>query len=468
VGATLETYWRLINDAERAPAQRFVSECPFASVVGRRYVQGRTERDRTDPNGRKDEVAMPKVLNLRSAHAVALTSAVVAAVLLPAIAISPPHAAGTARAEAVTRSERASTPSQGDQRRQDAVTKRRQISIRGVYGGVPQQIFDRGETLEDYGINAIWIGSSSVTAKLVAELKSRSKTLKVFAEFNTMHEAGYLKEHPDARPIGRDGLVSPPPDGWQGVCPTHPGYRRERMAAFRRVLAVAPIDGVWLDYHHAQASWEQAEPSLPETCFCDRCLSLFEREAHIPLPEATGAVRAKRILQEHKRAWVKWRCDVFTDWAREFREIVDRERPGALLGSFHCPWSEPEFAGALREKLAIDLKAQAKYLDVFSIMPYHARFGHAADPAWISRQTAALGELLGITGEPGERIKIWPIVQLSDWGEKVPVSQVKEILDHGTRAPASGVMVFVWGTLYPQWGKVEAMRQFYRAIRPDA
>ena len=37
-------------------------------------------------------------------------------------------------------------------------------------------------------------------------------------------------------------------------------------------------------------------------------------------------------------------------------------------------------------------KAQAEYVDVFSIMPYHARFGHAAEPEWISRQVAWLGE----------------------------------------------------------------------------
>ena len=166
-----------------------------------------------------------------------------------------------------------------------------------------------------------------------------------------------------------------------------------------------------------------------------------------------------------KPSWVQWRCDVFTDWVREFRTIVDEERPHVLLGSFHCPWSDADHKNAIREKLAIDLKSQARYLDVLSIMPYHARFGHAADPAWISRQTESLGRLLGIKGEPGERIKIWPIVQLSDWGESVSVSQVGEILDHGTRPPATGVMVFVWGTLHPQWDKVEKMGEFYRAIR---
>jgi hypothetical protein len=54
------------------------------------------------------------------------------------------------------------------------------------------------------------------------------------------------------------------------------------------------------------------------------------------------------------------------------------------------------------------------------------------------------------------------------WGETVPVSQVKEVLDHGTRAPATGVTIFVPGSLYPQSDKLKAMREFYRAIRPDA
>jgi hypothetical protein len=343
--------------------------------------------------------------------------------------------------------------------------RRPAIAVRGIYGGVPTQIFDRGRTLADYGVNASWIGSGSVSRELVEGLKAKSPGLKVFAEFNTMHEASYLKDHPDARPVGPDGRVAPPPDGWQGVCPTHPGYRRARMEDFRRTLRAAPIDGIWLDYHHAQASWEQAKPNLPDTCFCDRCLSRFAREARVRLPDTPTAERARRLLGPDRSAWVRWRCGVFTDWVREFRAILDRERPVALLGTFHCPWSESEHGHALREKLAIDLKAQAPYLDVLSIMPYHARFGHPDDPAWISRQTQVLGRSLGIKGEPGERLRIWPIVQLSDWGEPVPASQVREIIDHGTRPPATGVMVFVWGTLYPQWDKVEMMGESYRAIR---
>ena len=104
------------------------------------------------------------------------------------------------------------------------------------------------------------------------------------------------------------------------------------------------------------------------------------------------------LLSSHREKWVQWRCDVFTDWVRQFRAIRDQTRPGALLGTFHCPWTEEEFDGALRDKLAIDLSAQAQHIDVFSIMPYHARFGHADEPGWISRQTAWAGKSPGDQG----------------------------------------------------------------------
>ena len=171
-------------------------------------------------------------------------------------------------------------------------------------------------------------------------------------------------------------------------------------------------------------------PVLPDTCHCKRCLAL-----------AKG------------KDWVTWRCSVFTDWVREFKQIRDRVRPKALLGTFHCPWSDD---AKLKSKLAIDLRAQAKYIDVFSPMPYHARFGHAKDPAWISRQVKWLGDHLG------KGTRIWPIVQLADWGEPVPVEQIASVIDHGSRPPATGVMVFAWGRLRKQPAKIEAMVRAFK------
>ena len=345
-----------------------------------------------------------------------------------------------------------------------AEQKRPHVRVRAIYGGVPVELLGQGKTLKDYGINAVFMGSGGLTAKRVALVKKHGA--RVFAEFNTMHVASYVKDHPDAAPVGADGKVCPAPHGWQGICPTHPGYRRSRMDAFRKVLSELEIDGIWLDYHHSHASWERAVPDVPDTCFCERCVAQFARQTKTTLPDQTPPELARLLLGKHKDQWVQWRCDVFTDWVREFRSILDQTRPKALLGTFHCPWNDTEMGGALRNKLAIDLKAQAKYVDVFSIMPYHARFGHHADPSWISRQTAWLGGHLGITGKPGQRHKIWPIVQLADWGERVPAGQVHSILEHGTRPPATGVIVFHWGSLRRQTEKLDEMGRFFGAIAP--
>lgn len=221
--------------------------------------------------------------------------------------------------------------------------KRPHISIRGIYGGVPTELLDQG-TLQEFGVNAIFMGSGSITDERIALLKKQGA--KVFAEFNTMHVAGYLNEHPDAAPVGIDGKVSPPPHDWQGICPTHPGYRQFRMDAFREVLSEFAIDGIWLDYHHSHASWERDVPDMPDTCFCDRCISQFQNATKTDLPDDTKSQLAHRLLSQHKDSWVQWRCDVFTDWVREFREIVNETRPTALLGTFHCPWTDTEFDGA--------------------------------------------------------------------------------------------------------------------------
>src|SRR4029453_12486710 len=59
-------------------------------------------------------------------------------------------------------------------------TARPWITVRGIYGGYPSQILDRGETPADYGVNAIWVGSGSLNAVEIARYHKLG--LKVFAE----------------------------------------------------------------------------------------------------------------------------------------------------------------------------------------------------------------------------------------------------------------------------------------------
>src|SRR5690606_20249717 len=66
--------------------------------------------------------------------------------------------------------------------------------VRGIYGGVPQEILDTGRTLRAFGVDAVWLGSGSITPERLALL--RAQGVQVFAEFNTLHVADFLKTHP--------------------------------------------------------------------------------------------------------------------------------------------------------------------------------------------------------------------------------------------------------------------------------
>ena len=228
----------------------------------------------------------------------------------------------------------AGTASASAQPADAALGARPWITIRGIYGGYPSQILDRAEKPADYGLNAIWVGSGSLSAEQIERYHKLG--LKVFAEFNSMHHSQYLKDHPDAAPIGPDGKPSPPPSGWQGVSPFHAGYRADRMDEFRRVLTTFDIDGIWLDYHHAHASWEQAQPELPDTDFSPAaCANSLRGPASAC--QTTSPQLPKLLLTAHRSAWADFRCAVFTDWVREYRTIRDAVRPKALLGNFPLP-----------------------------------------------------------------------------------------------------------------------------------
>lgn len=241
------------------------------------------------------------------------------------------------------------------------------VLVRGIYGGMPRELLRDPEKFDDYAINALFVRAGDLSMEDVAALKAHG--IRVYAEFNSMQVEGYLKEHPEAAPVGPDGKPSPPPQGWQGICPTHPGYRQERMEAFRRVLADFPIDGIWLDYHHSHASWERADPDMPDTCFCERCIAQFVKDTGTQLPQAPTSELARLLLGPHRQVWVRWRCDLFTDWVRQYKEVIGQTRPTALLGTFHNPWSDTDRQGARMEKLAIDLAAQSRYVDVSASCP---------------------------------------------------------------------------------------------------
>ncbi|MCW5979885.1 MAG: hypothetical protein KIT09_17525 [Bryobacteraceae bacterium] len=326
-----------------------------------------------------------------------------------------------------------------------------QVEIRGTYAD-PKAFWAAGARLDDYAINAIFVHSGSITPALIERAKAEGAA--VYAEFATLNGKGYVEQHPEAWPIDERGERAPAATWFLGACPTEPGFKAHRLRQLEQLLDSREVAGVWMDYFHWHAQFEEPEPILPETCFSDTCLRAFAAAAGLTIPAGSTAEKAKWILSRHERAWRDWRVDVLGAWAREFRDVMRRKKPGALLGVYHCPWTDEEYDGARRRTLGLDLEALAGVVDVFSPMVYHGRMGRP--PEWVGEYVEWISSRLSAP------VKIWPIVQAH--GEPTPISagEFERVMRLGTSGRASGIMMFTFGSVAGDPAKLASLKRLYR------
>ncbi|MBI2425895.1 MAG: hypothetical protein HYV27_23930 [Candidatus Hydrogenedentes bacterium] len=329
--------------------------------------------------------------------------------------------------------------------------------VLGTYGH-PQAFWDAGGHLGDYGINAVFIHSGSLDANTVA--RARAEGAKVFAEFATLNgkQGAYVEQHPEAHPIDDTGSPARPATWFMGVCPTHPGFREYRMAELRELLDRVQLDGVWMDYLHWHAQFEDPYPQFIKTCFNDSCVGAFESSAKVKVEGATAAEKAQWIFMNAAKAWEDWRVSVVVDWAREIHGIVKAKQPNALVGNYQVAWKDEDLGGVRRRCLGLDFEALAPHVDVYSPMIYHGRSGKSPD--YVREYVAYFSEKHGVSIEPGTYPKLWPIVQAHD-DPRIEPDEFEAVLRHGLIAKSTGVMMFTIGSVAADAGKMAVMKQVY-------
>jgi len=332
-----------------------------------------------------------------------------------------------------------------------AATERKKIEIRGLYSH-PKAFWDKGARLSDYGVNAVFVHSGSITAELLA--RATDEGARVFAEFPTLNGKGYVEKHAEAWPINEHGEKAPAATWFMGACPTEPGFRALRMKQLDALLDTFDIAGVWMDYFHWHAQFEDPNPVLPETCFSQSCVATFENTSGVRVPAGSAAERARWILKRHAREWRNWRTSQLLDWAREMKATVRKKRPGALLGVYHCPWTDDEFDGARRRILGLDLDQIATVVDVFSPMVYHGRMRRR--PEWVGVNVEWLSRKIR------NRAKIWPIVQAHNEPYEISADEFEKVLRLGVSGAATGVMMFTAQSVASDDAKMHVLRRVYR------
>jgi len=344
----------------------------------------------------------------------------------------------------------------------------------GAYAS-PRSFWERGLRLEEYGINALFVHSGAIDDALLA--RARAEGARVFAEFAAFNGSGWLtrrpagteqvvEEHAGAWPLDQTGERSPRQTWFLGICPTDETFLQARLADLEKLVASRALDGVWLDYLHWHAQFEDPQPRLPETCFNASCVARFQRETGIRPAGENPRQWAADILTRHERAWREWRCSVLVDFARRCRAVLDRRAPKMLLGNFQCAWRDDEYGGARRRILGLDLPALSRVFDVLSPMVYHGRSGHPVE--WVKRNVEWLCRRTGVRGRDGERLRVWPIVQAwnDPQGRRVAAPEFETALRGGLAGGSTGVMMFTLAAVAEDPEKLTAMKRVYRGAGP--
>ncbi len=334
------------------------------------------------------------------------------------------------------------------------ITHRDSDFVKGVYGN-PGSLLKAGYRFDSLGMNAVFVRSGSLTPAFYATAKEQG--CQVFVEFPSLDGSGYLTTHPEAWPINEKGERSPPADWFMGICPTNTAFKQHRTTELKKILNEYDVDGIFLDYVHLHAQFETVNPILPETCFCNNCISQFSTYSGLSIPGADTKAKASWILDSADVSWRAWRTHILTGWVSDMKAIVRSQRPNAKLGVYYCAWYPAEFDSALGRILGIDVAALAAQADVLAPMLFHRMMGKDTD--WVGEYVAWLG---GEISKKKLGTKIWPIVQADNKAGPVAPDEFRKVMIKGSQAPASGIMMFADQSLLDDPEKIRIMKALYR------
>jgi len=308
--------------------------------------------------------------------------------------------------------------------------------VKALYGFSPdlesfagKSCMEQAELLASWGCNAIFGGYQN--PDFVDAVHNVG--MEIYAEFGCFVGASWWDNIPSSRPVTDDGQLLEIETSYAGVNPASPEVRAALLKKLEDLLIAHDIDGVWLDYIRWPCHWEVPIPHLPRTSFDPATLARFSEDTGVRLPESGTSSIAGFLLDNHSDAWSRWRCDQITSWVAAARQMLNRTRPGALLGLFGVPWRLSDLGGAILKIVGQDYGALAEYIDVFSPMVYHAMCSQSIE--WIGAITA---EVHRLSGKP-----VWPIVQSIDEPRSVSAEEYGRVVDVALKHPdSSGVLVF--------------------------
>lgn len=283
--------------------------------------------------------------------------------------------------------------------------------------------------LRELPLDSVFVGLHALTEESLKSLRSViGKKTKVYVELGVFAGQDKLDKYPDALPIDSTGKPISV-DVFAGVCPTHPGVRKDLLSDVQKALDLG-VDGLWLDFIRYPSRWETMQ--LMDTCYCPRC---------------------KKLFKESKMSWTDFKVAQITSMVQAVRNLVNKSGKKFTLGAFLVPWTQKEHKGAILKVLGQDIHEFSKYVDIISPMTYQRI--HRRNLFWLKRMIRYYADTLSTP--------FLPLIQTENSPNYLPDREFKRSLEIVTRPPSMGVITFFLNDLIDRnkKSKLKILKEFY-------
>ena len=309
---------------------------------------------------------------------------------------------------------------------------------------------------KELNLDSVFSTHANLDESAIKDIRENvGENIKIYVELGVFAGKDLWDKYPDAVPVEASGKE--PSRGWYyGVCPSHEGVRNECLQHVKNILE-KDINGIWLDFIRYPTKWEEPEPYILDTCYCDKCLKKFSEYLGEPIEGNTLEDKVLLIDGSYYIEWIEFKTEMITSMVKEVRKLIDEHNikvedgKKVKLGFFAIPWQDKEHSAGIKRIVAQDFGSLSTLVDVFSPMLYHKMGGK--DVSWIKEMVNYFWEV----GKPQ-----LPLIQTEPRESEISTEEFKQALEYASASPSTGVCVFFLEDLMKQPEKFDAVKEYFK------
>lgn len=320
----------------------------------------------------------------------------------------------------------------------------------------------------DLNLDMVFVPFHEASAQNLERIRKSKSDVKINVEVPVFAGKELLEKFPNALPVEALGLKTEK-EGYVGICPTHLGVRNECLRKIDNILSLNP-DGIWLNFIRYPTKWDEPDPYILDTCYCDRCLKLFSEYIGEPIIGNTLEEKILLIDGSYYIEWLEFKVNQITSMVKDVREVIRKFGKFVKLGMFAVPWEDKEYGAGIKRIIAQDFNQLASVVDEFSPMLYHKMCGKSVE--WIKQKVDYFWNFqkpflpliqtgLHIPTSLRGGVSSSSLRRTTKPDAAISLDEFKKSVELASQKPSQGACIFFLEDLIKQTEKYEAVKKLF-------